>query len=213
MDADERLKERIRKVTSEEVSIIPYDPSWVSMFLEERDNLISCLPEGLIRRIEHFGSTAVPGMCAKPIVDILVEVSSLDETKRVIVPILESRGYDYFWRPVVGEDPPFYAWFIKRDIGGKRTHHIHMVEADSELWDRLYFRDYLKEFPETRKDYMDLKYRLAKEFPNDRVAYTKAKTEFITRVTREAKEYYSGIGVQHNHLREVHSHTNKTSRR
>lgn len=69
----------------------PYDPAWERMFLEERDHLRSCLPEGLVRRIEHVGSTAVPGLSAKPVIDILVEVSSLDETKRVIVPILKSR--------------------------------------------------------------------------------------------------------------------------
>jgi len=195
-EMSDAFKERIQKASGEEISVVPYNPAWGRMFLEERDHLRSCLPDGLIRRIEHFGSTAVPGMCAKPVIDILVEVRSLDETKKVIVPILESRGYEYFWRPVIGEDPPFYAWFIKRDASGRRTHHIHMVEPDSELWDRLYFRDYLKIFPETRRAYRELKNRLAGEFPNDRVAYTKGKTEFITWVTREAKEYYSGSGIR-----------------
>ena len=92
-----------------------YNPRWVKIFEQERLHLLHCLPEGLIRRIEHFGSTAVPGLSAKPIVDMLVEVRSLEETKQRIVPILEDRGYDYFWRPTLGDDtPPFYAWFIKR---------------------------------------------------------------------------------------------------
>ncbi|VVB63704.1 GrpB protein [uncultured archaeon] len=68
-------------------------------FLEEKEHLLACLPRELIGRIEHFGSTAVPGLTAKPIIDMLVEVASLWEARHRIVPILESQGYDYFWRP------------------------------------------------------------------------------------------------------------------
>jgi GrpB-like predicted nucleotidyltransferase (UPF0157 family) len=140
--------------------------------------------------VEHFGSTAVPGLAAKPIVDVLVEVTDLEATKTQIVPILEARGYEYFWRPTHGDDgPPFYAWFIKRDPhGGARTHHIHMVESSfAEHWDRLLFRDYLIDRPEVAREYAALKRRLASAHPRDRVAYTEGKTEFIVRVTEEAK--------------------------
>ena len=161
------------------------------MFRREKQHLLDCLPADLIRRIEHFGSTAIPGLAAKPIIDMLVEVTSLEETKLRIVPIMEMQGYDYFWRPTWGDDvPPFYAWFIKRDSEGSRTHHIHMVEADFEHWERLLFRDYLIEHPEIAREYQELKYRLLKQFSNDRVAYTQGKTEFIERIMREAKRYY-----------------------
>ena len=164
------------------------------MFEKEKEQLLSCLPHELIGRIEHFGSTAIPGLAAKPIVDVLVEVTSLEETERRIVPVLEAQGYDYFWRPSRGDDgPPFYAWFIKRDSAGVRTHHIHMVESDFEHWDRLLFRDYLIEHPATAKEYEALKLNLARDYPNDRVAYTNGKTEFIVRVTQSAKEYYSRV--------------------
>ena len=130
-------------------------------------------------------------MSAKPIVDILVEVTSLEATKQKIVPILEAKGYDYFWRPTVGDDiPPFYAWFIKRDSDGERTHHIHMVEDDFEHWDRLLFRDYLIEKSAVAQDYKILKINLAKKYPYDRVTYTREKSAFIERVTHEAKRYY-----------------------
>src|SRR5262249_25681702 len=92
-----------------------------------------------------------------------------------------------------GDDgPPFYAWFIKRDpTTGTRTHHIHMVEAGFiGHWDRLLFRDYLIEHPRVAREYDDLKLRLASAYPNDRVAYTKGKTEFILRVTDQAKRFY-----------------------
>jgi GrpB-like predicted nucleotidyltransferase (UPF0157 family) len=187
----ETLEQRIERVLREEVSIVPYDPAWPRMFEEEKRHLLDCLPQDLIRRIEHFGSTAVPGLAAKPIVDMLVEVTSLEKTKTRIAPVLEGQGYDYFWRATHGEDgPPFYAWFIKRNSAGIRTHHVHMIESDFEHWDRLLFRDYLIAHPETAREYEALKLRLAVNHPNDRMAYTNGKTEFVVRVTQIAKEYY-----------------------
>ena len=190
----ETLEEKIRRVTAEEVAVVPYDPRWPGLFETERNHLRACLPEELIGRIEHFGSTAVPGLAAKPIVDILVEVADLEETKRRIVPILEGQGYDYFWRPTWGDDePPFYAWFIKRDSKGIRAYHIHMVEAHFEHWDRLLFRDYLIGHPDVAREYEALKLRLAGIHGGDRVAYTKAKTDFILDVTRKAKRHYGRL--------------------
>ena len=187
----ETLEAKIKRVLEEQVAIVPYDPAWPQMFEEEKKHLLGCLPRELIGRIEHFGSTAIPNLAAKPIIDMLVEVTSLDETRKRVVPILEAQGYDYFWRPTHGDDgPPFYAWFIKRDSNGHRTHHIHMLESDFEHWDRLLFRDYLIENPAAAKEYELLKLRLSRAHRNDRVAYTDGKTEFIARVTKKAKEYY-----------------------
>jgi len=179
----ESTEEKVRRLMAEEVEIVPYDPAWPEMFRAEAAHLRACLPPELVGRIEHFGSTAVPGLCAKPIIDMLVEVASLAETKKRIVPILTARGYDYLWRPTWGGDvPPFYAWFIKRDEAGRRTHHIHMVERDFEHWDRLLFRDYLIANPETARAYGELKLSLARRHPRDRVAYTEGKREFIARI-------------------------------
>ncbi|MBN1932516.1 MAG: GrpB family protein [Desulfobacterales bacterium] len=183
----ETLEEKIARVVKEDVAVVPYDPRWPEMFEQERLHLLSCLPKDLIKRIEHFGSTAVPGLSAKPIVDILVEVVSLDETKQRIVPILEAQGYDYFWRPSWGNDtPPFYAWFIKRNSDGNRTHHIHMVEAHFVHWNRLLFRDYLIEHPDIAYEYGNLKMSLSGIHQNDRVAYTQAKGVFVRQVTEKA---------------------------
>jgi GrpB-like predicted nucleotidyltransferase (UPF0157 family) len=184
----ETLEERVRRAVQEEIDIVPYDPTWPRLFQEEKEHLLACLPRELLGRIEHFGSTAVPGLAAKPIIDMLVEVVSLEEAKQRIVPVLESQGYDYFWRPTFGDDtPPFYAWFIKRNHLGRRTHHIHMVEADFELWDRLLFRDYLIAHPDVAEEYQRLKMRLASDHPKDRALYTQDKTEFIVIVTAQAK--------------------------
>lgn len=118
-------------------------------------------------------------------------MNSLEETKERIVPILESEGYEYFWRPTIGNEPPYYAWFIKRNSQGNRTHHIHMVEPDSELWERLLFRDYLKDFPAEAKRYETLKKTLSKRYAHDRIEYTKQKSAYITNVTNKAIEYYN----------------------
>ncbi len=186
----ETPEQRIQRVVREEVAIASYDPEWAESFRKERKHLLSWLPNDLILRIEHFGSTAVPGLAAKPIVDMLVEVTDLAATRERIAPVLESQGYEYFWRPTHGDDgEPFYAWFIKRSAEtGARTHHIHMVEAHfAEHWDRLLFRDYLIEHPDAAREYETLKLRLVSEFPRDRAAYTQGKTEFIRRMTEQAK--------------------------
>jgi GrpB-like predicted nucleotidyltransferase (UPF0157 family) len=118
----EPLEQPIARVVAEPVELAPYDPRWPAMFRQEREHLVASLPAETIRRIEHFGSTAIPGMTARPVIDILVEVGDLEEAKLLIVPVLESQGYDYFWRPTCGDDgPPFYAWLIKRDPASALT--------------------------------------------------------------------------------------------
>lgn len=186
----ETLAEKIARVVAEPVTLSDYDPIWPGRFAEEKARLLSLdIPQGLIRRIEHYGSTSVPGLCAKPIVDMLVEVRSLEETKTHIVPLLREPEYDYFWRPTAGDDgPPWYAWFIKRDSAGRRTHHIHMIEADFQQWDSLYFRDWLRSHPETAKEYGRLKQSLTVSCDRDRIRYTSAKGDFITRITKQAKQ-------------------------
>jgi GrpB-like predicted nucleotidyltransferase (UPF0157 family) len=188
---NETLEERIKRVVQEKISIVPYDSNWPALFQQEKEHLLGCLPKELIRRIEHFGSTAVPGLWAKPIIDILVEVTSVEKTKEKIVPVLESQGYEYFWRPSVFKGQPFYHWFIKRNLSRARTHHIHMLESDVTHSDEIIFRDFLIEHPDTVAEYQALKLRLAKKYPHDREAYTKAKTDFILKVTAEAKRFYA----------------------
>jgi GrpB-like predicted nucleotidyltransferase (UPF0157 family) len=169
------------------VDIVPYDSQWPRLFDEERARLVVRFP-AIVRRVEHFGSTAVPGLSAKPIVDMLVEVTSLEEAKVHVVPVLEAEGYDYIWRPTAGDDIlPFYAWFIKRGTDGRRTHHIHMVEREFPQWEALLFRDYLIAHPDAAQEYVDMKLRLAAEFPNDRAAYTDRKGEFVRFITDAAR--------------------------
>ena len=116
-------RERIIALSHEHVDVIPYDPEWPKRYQEEEDLLLRSLPMDLVQRIVHIGSTAVPGLSAKPIIDVQVEVSSLERVRREVVPIMEDLGHEYIWRPTMGERAPFYAWFIRRNAKGDRTHH------------------------------------------------------------------------------------------
>lgn len=102
--------ELIRRLVEEPVEIEPYDDRWPKWFKEEERRLRDVIPADLIGRIEHFGSTAIPNMPAKPVIDMLVEVFSLEKATDRIVPLLKEQGYDYVWRPTHGDDgEPFYS--------------------------------------------------------------------------------------------------------
>jgi GrpB-like predicted nucleotidyltransferase (UPF0157 family) len=184
----ETLEEKVTRVGRDEIHITPYDPRWPELFRQERDHLRACLPAELLGRIEHFGSTSVPGLAAKPVVDLLIEVTDLEAAQSRIAPILEAQGYDYFWRPTFSPDDglPWYAWFIKRDANGARTHHLHMIEPDFPHWGRLHFRDYLIAHTDVAQEYERVKVDLATKHPNDREAYTIGKSDFIARVMPDA---------------------------
>ena len=180
------IKARVNRAAREEVAIVPYNLAWRRRFLAEQQHLLRSLPKGIVRRIEHFGSTAVPGLAAKPIIDILVEVSSLRAARTQIAPLLKAQGYECFWRPTFGDNVrPWYAFFIKRNRRGIRTHHIHMITrhaAFGDHWRRLLFVDYLIAHPKVARRYAQLKRKLAAAHRNDRVAYTSGKTAFISGV-------------------------------
>ena len=182
-----RRKSQVARARTEPVQISAYNPAWPGLFEQEARHLRACLPQDAIGRIAHFGSTAVPGLAAKPIIDMLIEVPSLRVVHETIAPILERQGYEYFWRPSWRDGvSPAYTWFIKRDGLGQRTHHLHMLRPDSPDWDRLLFRDYLIAHPSRAQAYGALKTRLAAK-ADDRVAYARAKSDFIDEVMRDAR--------------------------
>ena len=168
----------------DEIFIVEYDPNWPILFQQEAARIRETLKGNLITRIEHFGSTAVPGLAAKPIIDLLVGVRSLAEAKKVAVSTLEPLGYAYWCD---NPDPQRMFWVKGLPPNGPRTHHIHAIEADSLLWERLKFRDYLRQHPDEAARYARLKYRLCQRFSYDREAYTTGKAKYVESVMQKAR--------------------------
>lgn len=175
----ETLDEKIKRVTTEIVELSDYNPAWPELFEEEKANLLKILPKNLIVNIEHFGSTAVPNLIAKPIIDMAIEINDTEYGGIIIPKILEPQGYDCFWRPKNDNSTSeWFTWCIKRDESGKRTHHLHFVEVGGKNKEFL-FRDILISNPNRAKEYGELKIHLSQKYKSDRVNYTSAKSEFI----------------------------------
>ena len=159
------------------VEIVSYDPAWPSRFAEEADILGAALAEWRSGPIEHIGSTAVPGLAAKPVIDIMFGVSTL-EASRPAIAAAAGLGYCYFPYRVEEEH-----WFCKPSPAF-RTHHLHLIPVNSPRWRQsIAFRDYLRAHPNVSAEYEMLKRRLAQEHHLDREAYTEAKRPFIDRIT------------------------------
>ena len=165
------------------VELVAYDESWPSRFEAERSLLEAVLGRWLAGTIEHIGSTAVPGLPAKPVIDIMAPVKTL-EASHPAIDAAPSAGYVYY--PYKAE---VMHWFCKPSPYF-RTHHLHLVPFGSALWhQRLAFRDALRQSATLAAEYADLKLRLAVEFRLDREAYTEAKAPFIHRVLSELPAY------------------------
>ncbi|MBK6831102.1 MAG: GrpB family protein [Flavobacteriales bacterium] len=180
-------KDRISALDRERIAIAPYDANWPLLYTEIEKQIKQMVPRQLMQRISHIGSTAVPGLSGKPIVDVQVEVNDLERVRETIAPLMEEAGYEFFWRPTMGDAAPFYAWFILRNEAKERIAHVHMVESGQASADRIVFRDYLRSHPEESARYEALKQDLAKRFPKDRASYTANKGSYVSEVLRKAR--------------------------
>jgi GrpB-like predicted nucleotidyltransferase (UPF0157 family) len=181
------------------VVIVDYDPEWPRLFAAERDAMLRAAPNAFVA-IEHAGSTSVPGLAAKPIIDILGGVREIDAFGAHIR-ALESIGWEYAPeaerdQPGIGPGTPFRRYFRKhRD--GERFGHLHVVEVDTEWWrDTLMFRDWLRAHPADAHRYAKLKRRLADDYNRDALpqavninpGYTDKKTDFVEEILAKARE-------------------------
>lgn len=173
------------------VVIVSYDPRWPGLF-EDEEALISNLI-GVRANIEHIGSTAVPGLGAKPIIDIMIGVDGLPLADNCIEP-LENIGYRYV--PEFEESIPERR-FLWKGTPAKRTHHVHMVEKKSDFWKRhLLFRDFLRTHPAEVKYYCTLKTELAETYGIDRDGYNDAKSSFIESIVKKAGNEKSDLHLK-----------------
>jgi GrpB-like predicted nucleotidyltransferase (UPF0157 family) len=161
--------------------LFPHNPRWAQYFEWEKDRLTKALGTPVLA-IEHIGSTAVPGLSAKPIIDILVGVERLSDVEGLKVP-LEELGYEYRANGSNAEQE-----FFARGQERRRTDYLHITEFNSPMWKRdLAFRDYLRAHPEVAKQYEELKTSLAKKHESERALYTEGKAEFIKSILKLAQ--------------------------
>jgi GrpB-like predicted nucleotidyltransferase (UPF0157 family) len=170
----------------DEVEIVDYDPRWPLLFNDEARRLRAVLDPSLIVGLEHFGSTAISGLSAKPIIDILIAVRSLAAAQAAFVEALRNLD-DVYWADNPKKDRILFVKGMP-PFGSERSHHVHVTEPDGEMWRRLAFRDYLRAHPEEAETYAQLKRRLAAEHQTDREAYTDAKSTYVDRVMRKISQ-------------------------
>ncbi len=162
------------------VELRPFNPKWKGIYEEERKAITSAISNFVVD-IQHIGSSAIPNIVSKPIIDIALAIDSLKNIKKIIKP-LEEIGFIY--RGELGI--PDRHLFVK---GGEelRTHHLHVMFNEHYEWRKhLIFRDYLLKHPEEARQYSELKIRLEREYKEDREGYTNGKAEFISGILEKA---------------------------
>lgn len=165
-----------------------YNPAWPALYSAEKALIESRIGENNLVRISHYGSTSIPGITAKPTIDILLEVSD-DIDKGRLISSFADMGYGYDPQP---KNPAPHMMFMKgytpQGFSGQ-VYHVHVRYSGD--WDELYFRDYLFLHPDVALQYAALKRQLRERYEYDREAYTRGKTGFIRAITRIARDELS----------------------
>lgn len=164
------------------IRVLPYDPDWAVRFEQERVVLERLLAPWLSDGVHHIGSTSVPGLAAKPILDMMAGIADL-AAARPAVALLEGHGW------VHAPHRPEAYWFYRPpdSVGHEHTHNLHLTRPGSALWrERLAFRDALRADPALREEYQALKLLLARVHGDDGTAYTADKRAFVARVLAQA---------------------------
>ena len=167
------------------VTVYPYDETWPMEYQKEKEILKEHL-QGLDVRIEHVGSTSIPGLSAKPIIDIALGVKE-EKTLFEVAKVLENAGYD-----ILDSYNTKGEILARKGSPENRTHYIHIEIVGSEYWNEfMYFKKYMLDNPDEVKKYQALKENLSKEFADERKMYTASKNEFITNILEKAYKTYN----------------------
>lgn len=175
-----KSKRNISKTDKRRVEVVSYNSNWKKMYKEESEKIKNTLND-IIIDIHHIGSTAIPGIKAKPVIDILAEVKDIEAVDQYNHE-MEELGYE-----VMGEYGIPKRRFFRKG-GNKRTHHIHIFQAGNEEIERhINFKEYLITHPDKRREYSKLKEKLANKYTYDVESYTNGKSDFIKEIDRKAK--------------------------
>jgi GrpB-like predicted nucleotidyltransferase (UPF0157 family) len=173
------------------IVVSDYDPNWPILFEQESTRIRKALGSFALA-IEHMGSTAVPGLPSKPIIDLLVGVPSLEEAKERWIEPIGSLGYNYV--------PEYVSWlpgelFFRKGPPGPWTHHVHLMEPSYPRWEvLLVFRDYLRAHSEAAQAYANIKRALAASSVDDIEAYRTGKHIFVEETTAKARAWRAHAG-------------------
>ncbi len=171
------------------VQLKQYNPKWEELFKQE-SMLISSAISNFLLDIQHVGSTAIPKIVAKPIIDMAGAINSVENIDKIIVPMY---GIGYTYRGEQGI--PGRHLFVKGDED-RRTHHFHVMQTDHHEWkDQILFRDFMREHPQEAKQYSEFKQKLFIQYGNDRGKYTDSKTDFIQTMLEKAKKKYQNYSL------------------
>jgi GrpB-like predicted nucleotidyltransferase (UPF0157 family) len=164
-------------------ALAPYKSEWIDQFDQETELLRSVLGKKALR-IEHIGSTSIPGMAAKPIIDIMVAVASLVQSSEIILAL---DSIDYVYRPV--DTVPGRMFFRKESQPEIRTHHLNLTQEGSSFWkNQLRFRDYLRKNDQLASEYIQLKECFVEYYARTNHLDLEWKTDFVTKVLALAKD-------------------------
>jgi len=169
------------------IVVVPYDPKWPGLFMELGAALCEVLSETALR-IDHIGSTAIPGLDAKPVIDVQISVASFEPLNAYRIPI-ESLGF------VFRANNPDLSKRYFREKPGKRRTHVHVRRAGS--WGEqgaLLFRDYMRAHDKDARRYADLKHSLAERYRDDRPSYTNGKDTFVWEIIYKAHKWSQEVG-------------------
>lgn len=188
------LDKKIEELTIEEwgqlfpIKMIPYQSNWVKIFEEERLRIEELLTKEIALDIEHIGSTSIPNIASKGSIDMLIAIPKEALFDPNIIKQMESLGYEYCLQDGYG---PIYMIFAKgfsRDGKENQKFFAHMTpNTHYQIWDRIYFRDYLRAHDAVAKEYEQLKITLASKYAKDKRSFQKGKTDFVTKITKLAK--------------------------
>jgi GrpB-like predicted nucleotidyltransferase (UPF0157 family) len=162
------------------VKVIPYRKQWVTEFEKEKTRILNVCGKKIVA-VEHIGSTSIPGLVSKPIIDIAVGIPRLKDAKQLL-PILKKLGYHFY------KDFQRQRLFVAKGPNERRTHYLHVMRYNGVKWnsDQL-FRNYLRNHPKKVKEYSRLKKKLSKTFSEDRDAYSAGKNDFIKSVIEKVR--------------------------
>lgn len=176
------MSESLIGLPDKRVWLLPHATEWKQLYAVQKERLLTLLAPylgSIVTDIQHIGSTAIPGIPAKPIIDIGVAVTDFDAARVCIEP-LQQAGFVYLGE---NEVPGRHFFYLGEGPTTGRTHHVHMLEQDSRFWlEMIGFRDYMLEHPAIAAAYGEMKMKLAREFPDDRPGYLAGKAPFILQV-------------------------------